>query len=57
MDLYQCPTDTKEILLELIKRKTVSELCLEDKMFIHYLCTQKFDTDYLSKHVNSKKNA
>lgn len=46
MDLSKYPLNVQELLKELLKRNVISADSLEDKMFIHYICSQKFDKDY-----------
>ncbi len=55
MDLENYPAIVRDILHELIKRKAVSELSIRDKMLINYLCTERFDRDYISP-ANKSQN-
>jgi hypothetical protein len=50
MDFQKYSPSIKELILELIKRNTISIESLNDQMFIHYISTQKLDMDYLKKH-------
>ena len=52
MDSKMFAPSIKTLILELIKRKTISIESLNDKMFIHYISTQTFDTDYLKSNLN-----
>ncbi|MCX7711848.1 MAG: hypothetical protein N2484_18550 [Clostridia bacterium] len=48
------PAKTKNYVMELMRRKVISESSLLDQMFINYLCNLKIDEDYF--HIQNDVN-
>lgn len=56
MDSKHYPPEVKEYIEALIKRKALNtDTILNDKMFINYLYTQRFDEDYIKSIENDRK--
>jgi hypothetical protein len=51
MEFDSCPGQVQEFLLELIRRRAFSYNSVKDKTLMNYLCTQKFDSDYINRSV------
>lgn len=47
VSLSDYPPNVQKFLLEMIKRNVISMESLSDKTLINYLCTQKYDDDYI----------
>lgn len=47
VDIDTCPKQVQDYLSELLKRHAVNERNLRDKTLLNYLCTQKFDKDFM----------
>jgi hypothetical protein len=47
MNLEEYPIEARIYISELIKRKAVSDISLDDKMFINYLSSLRFDEYYI----------
>jgi len=54
MNIKEYPNNVQKTVQELVKRNTISRDAHEDKTLMNYLCTQKFDEDYIKSMINDR---